>query len=158
MYTNTMHTNEQNRDSGVLLWRAANAWQRAVRAALRPHAMTQGQFLMVQALAAGPPPYAVIQRQAAACVGLDAAAASTIVRQVQARGWVAVRGADDDARAKVLSLTAAGRAIAATAQADVDRVTDRFFGPLRNDRSAFTGALAVLVGMRPRRAAARKVL
>ncbi len=144
-----MHTNNNQRDSGVLLWRAANAWQRAIRAALRPHGLTQGQYMLLRAVAAAPS-NAPIQRQVAAYVGLDTAAASTLVGQVAARGWLSVRTADADARAKVLALTATGRSLVAAAEADIAAATDHFFDPLRGDRAAFSGALAVLIGLRPR--------
>ena len=143
--------------AGVLLWRAANRWQRDVRAALAGHDLTQAQFLLLSALAAfDPAKPAPTQARLAASTGIDVAVASQGLRQLQRAGLVQ-RRTGTDARSRELQLTAAGRdridrAIPGVAAADA-----AFFARLGDNRPAFAGALRALIGLPVRAAAGRRV-
>ena len=141
---------------GVLMWRAANRWQRDVRAALAVHGLTQAQFLLLSALAAfdatKPAP---TQARLAASTGIDVAVASQGLRKLQRDGLVR-RRTGADARARELQLTDAGRTRIERAIPDVAAVDAAFFALLGDNRPAFTGALRALIGLRPRIAAGRR--
>ena len=143
--------------TGVLMWRAANRWQRDVRAALAGHDLTQAQFLLLSALAAfyetkpGP-----TQARLAASSGIDVAVASQGLRQLQRDGLVR-RRTGADARARELRLTEAGRARIARAIPDVAAVDAAFFARLGDNRPAFAGALRALIGLPVRAVAGRRV-
>jgi DNA-binding MarR family transcriptional regulator len=143
--------------TGTLLWRAANRWQRDVRAALAPHGLTLPQFLLLAGLArferGGERP---TQRRLAQSCGVDPAVASQTLRQLQDSGFVR-REVGADARARELRLTPAGRVRAAAAEPDVAAVDDAFFALLGGNRAAFAGALMALIGLKPRIAARRAV-
>lgn len=135
---------------GALLWRASNMWQRQLRRALRPHGLTQAQFLILVSLQLfeeqNP---STTQQDLAAFCGLDVAAISTVLRQLVDRGYAARRpGAD--ARVRHPELTPAGaRLVAAVALRAV--IADRdVFSPLGKNVPMFRGALQLLLGMRPR--------
>jgi DNA-binding MarR family transcriptional regulator len=140
---------------GALLWRAANRWQRDLRAALAPHDLTLPHYLLLAGLArfatGGERP---TQRRLAERCGVDAAVASQALRRLQADGLVR-RDVGDDARARELRLTPAGRVRVAAAEPDVAAIDTAFFALLGDNREAFAGALAALIGLRPRIAARR---
>ena len=143
--------------TGVLLWRAANRWQRDVRAALADHDLTQAQFLLLSALAAfdatKPAP---TQARLAASSGIDVAVASQGLRQLQRDGLVR-RRTGTDARARELQLTDKGRARIERAIPDVAAVDAAFFTLLGDNRPVFAGALRALIGLPVRAAAGRRV-
>ena len=139
---------------GSLLWQAANAWSRRLRAAVTPHDLTQAQFLLLAGLArlearAGEP---ITQAGLAKACGIDVTMASTVLRQLAAARLLSRRqGAD--ARSRALALSAAGRSRLEAALPDVDAAEAAFFRALSADLGAFKGALSVLIGRRPRLAA-----
>ena len=136
---------------GAALWRCANLWQRREREALAPHGLTPVQFLLLAGIreleAAGPATQVALARHC----GADAMMVSQVLRQMERSGLAGRVRHGADARARVLSLTARGQRTlerAAAAVADAQRV---FFGVLGPDAEAFTGALGLLVGQKPRR-------
>ena len=101
---------------GFLLWRAANLWQRGVRAALAPSGLTHAQFALLLAvcrLGRGGAP--VTQARLATHAGTDQMMTSQVVRVLARRGLVARRRHPADARAVVVAATPRGRAQAARA-------------------------------------------
>ncbi len=142
--------------TGVLLWRAANRWQRDLRATLAKHDLTQAQFLLLAGLVPhdgdgqGP-----TQGQLAAACGIDVAVASQVLRQLQGAGLVR-RRTGADSRARELHLTPAGRDRIGRAIPDVAAVDTAFFALLGENREPFAGALRALIGLRPRISARRR--
>ncbi len=140
--------------AGPLLWQAANAWSRRMRAALAPHDLSQAQFLLLAGLArlearAGG---SITQAGLAKACGIDVTMASIVLRQLAAARLLSRRqGAD--ARSRALTLSAAGRSRLEAALPHVDAAEAVFFRALSADLGAFRGALSVLIGRRPRLAA-----
>ncbi len=145
-------SNTPGETPGVLLWRAANTWQRALRDVLKDQGLTQAQFALLDALASlavDTRPDGANQRQLADLCGMDVTMASTVLRQLQRSGLIARRRADDT-RSRRVTLTAAGRERVASAAPGVQAVDTKFFAALRQDQAAFAGALRLLLGLRPR--------
>lgn len=121
------------RDSpGFLLWRATLRWQRSITAALRPLGLTHVQFVLLatvwwlsdQGEAPSQPPN---QRQVAAHAETDVMMTSQVVRTLETQGLL-TRAADSaDARVKRLTVTDAGRRLAAQAVAVVEAADAEFF-------------------------------
>ncbi|MHA1570340.1 MAG: MarR family winged helix-turn-helix transcriptional regulator, partial [Alphaproteobacteria bacterium] len=132
--------------SGLLLWRTANAWQRRLREALADHGLTQAQFTLLDALA-NESKDGTNQRQLATRSGMDVTVVSAVIRQLQRDGLVA-RRTGTDARSRQVTLTAPGRARVGAAAPMARAVDAEFFAPLRQDQSAFAGALRLLLGLR----------
>jgi DNA-binding MarR family transcriptional regulator len=138
---------------GYLLWRAANLWQKRVRAVLAPHDVTPVQFLLLTGLrdieaAQGRP---VKQAALARHCQCDPMMTSQVLRSLQKDGLVRRAAHAADGRAVAVALSEAGAALldrAAAALADADA---RFHEPLGPDIDAFGDALRLLSGVRPRR-------
>ncbi len=141
--------NHRHRESpGSLLWRTANAWQRRLREALRDHGLTQAQYTLLDALLNNSGA-AINQHRLASQSGMDVTVVSAVIRQLQAAGLVA-RHTGADARSREVTLTPAGRTRISAATPAAQAVNDEFFACLRQDQTAFAGALRLLLGLRPR--------
>jgi DNA-binding MarR family transcriptional regulator len=131
-------------DTGQLLWQAANRWQAAQRAALKPHGLTPVQFALLSALAELTESGPVTQRALAGHVGADAMMTSQVVRTLEANGWVTREAHPADGRAWALRVTRAGSALARKAGAAAAASDAEFFEALGPRHSAFTRALRAL--------------
>lgn len=146
---------------GILLWRAANAWQREIRAIAKDHALTQAQYVLLLGLGelenrAAARSAAITQRALAAHCGVDATMTSQVLRQLQAAGHLR-RAPGADARSLAVTLTGAGRR-AIDAMAPAAAAADaHFFAVLGDNAEMFKAALQVLLGLPPRLGAARRV-
>lgn len=140
-------------DAGSWLWRAGNAWVRRMRRALAPHDLTHAQFLLLAGMAwledRDRGDRRVTQQRLAALTGVDVTAASTVIRALEATGLI-TRATGADARARELTLTAAGRARQKAAAQSVDTAAAEFFAPLGANLGPFTEALRALTGVRTR--------
>ncbi len=129
---------------GLLLWQVTNRWQAAQRAALKPFDLTHVQFVLLAALtwlgADGP----VTQRRLADFAGTDPMMTSQVVRGLERRQLLVRSAHDTDGRARSLTVTDGGAALANRAVVAVEACDEAFFGPLGRARSSFTGALAAL--------------
>lgn len=136
---------------GAALWRAGNLWQRREREALQRHGLTPVQFLLLAGLdelsAAAP----VTQVTLARHCGADVMMVSQVLRELERMQLLARASHPRDARAKRLSFTARGRRRLAAATQSAKEAQRRFFHALGGDAEAFTGALRLLVGDKPRR-------
>ncbi len=129
---------------GLLLWQVTNRWQAAQRAALKPFDLTHVQFVLLAALTwlgTGEP---VTQRRLADHAGTDPMMTSQVVRALERRQLLVRSAHGTDGRARSLSVTDAGAALANRAIVAVESCDEAFFGPLGGARSSFTRALAVL--------------
>jgi DNA-binding MarR family transcriptional regulator len=128
---------------GYALMHAAQTWRTEATAILRPHGLTVPQFLVVMAL------YrqsrhewaALTQSEVGTRLGMDANTTSQIVRGLETRGVLARARHPEDARARSLTLTAAGHEIARVASADARALNDRYFSALDPDQLATLGQL-----------------
>jgi len=99
-----------NRDSfGSLLSRAARQWRRAADVGLRPFDLTEATWLpLVHIARAAAPPR---QKDLAASMSLDGSSVVRLLDNLEAAGLIQ-RKEGEDRRAKLITLTARGKAIA----------------------------------------------
>src|SRR5215469_12152234 len=118
----TLSRFEQAEDSpGFLLWQLTNLWQQRIRAALAPLGITHVQFVLL-ASAAWLEQSGVVVSQAvlARHAHTDMMMTSQVVRALEEKGFFTRTAHPTDTRAKVVSLTAAGREIAQRAMVVVE--------------------------------------
>jgi MarR family transcriptional regulator for hemolysin len=99
-----------NRDSfGSLLSRAARQWRRAADLGLRPFKLTEATWLPLVHIARAPAPPR--QKDLAASMSLDGSSVVRLLDNLEAAGLIQ-RREGEDRRAKIITLTPRGRAIA----------------------------------------------
>src|SRR5689334_14103696 len=99
-----------NRDSfGSLLSRAARQWRRAADFGLRPFDLTEATWLPLVHIARAPTPPR--QKDLAASMSLDGSSVVRLLDNLEAAGLIQ-RKEGEDRRAKIITLTPRGRAIA----------------------------------------------
>jgi DNA-binding MarR family transcriptional regulator len=124
------------------------SWQRRIRSALAPHALTHVQFVLMASLwwiedhDREPPTQAKLAEQA----GTDPMMTSQVLRKLETRGLLERAPDPNDTRARRLHLTAAGPELIAAALVDVERADSDYFAPLADRHEAFLEALAALTG------------
>ena len=125
-----MRTRFQGPESspGLLLWRSTLAWQRDVAAELDPLGLTHSQFVLLACAwwlethgGAG------TQVMIAAQAGMDVKTASQVLRRLEAAGYVSRQQPPGDARARIVSTTAAGREMGNQALSAVEAVDEAYF-------------------------------
>jgi DNA-binding MarR family transcriptional regulator len=130
--------------TGLLLWQVTNRWQAAQRAALKPYGLTHVQFVLLASLtwlaAEGP----VTQRQLADHAATDPMMTSQVLRALEQRNLVERLPHPSDGRARALTATTGGRALANQAIVAVEACDAAFFAALADEAPAFTRALARL--------------
>jgi DNA-binding MarR family transcriptional regulator len=136
---------------GAALWRAANLWRRRQRAALEGFGVTPSQFLLLQGLAGHAARHAVTQAALAQHCGADVMMTSQLVRELERMGLVRREAHPSDSRAMALGLTDRGRRRLDRASPALAAAEQAYFGALGADVEAFTGALRLLGGEKPRR-------
>ena len=131
---------------GLLLWQVSNRWQAAQRAALKPLGLTHVQFVLLASLTYLADRGPVSQKQLADHAATDPMMTSQVLRVLEERAYV-VRDVDPaDARARALSVTAAGAVMANRANRLVEDCDERFFARLGADLGTFSGYLSALAG------------
>ncbi|NKB50379.1 MAG: MarR family transcriptional regulator [Alphaproteobacteria bacterium] len=145
---------------GILLWRAANAWQRDIRGLVKSRGLTQAQFVLLSGLhhleartVSEPAP--TTQRALAAYCGVDTTMASQVLRQLEAAGQLR-RAPGADARSRALYLTDRGRQTVTELEPEVRAVDAKFFAVLGGNAEMFKAALQVLIGLPPRLGSSRR--
>jgi DNA-binding MarR family transcriptional regulator len=128
---------------GLLLWQVTNKWQAAQRAALKPYGLTHVQFVVLASLTWLGGDGVVTQKALADHAALDPMMTSQVLRTLEGNGLVERRDHPADKRAKALSVTDEGRALANRAVKAVEACDAAFFAPL-GDTGALVRALAAL--------------
>lgn len=126
---------------GLMLWRVTNAWQQAQRAALRPFALTHVQFVLLASLTWLATETPITQRTLADHAHTDPMMTSQVLRTLETKGLIRRPPHPDDARARALTITAEGVALANAANSAVEEADRTFFAPLANERPRFTALL-----------------
>ena len=141
--------------TGLLLWQVTNRWQAAIRAALKPFDLTHVQFVLLASLtwlttetAGGlddeQRSIPVSQRRLAEHAATDPMMTSQVLRALEQRGMI-TRGFDPtDRRARALTVTAVGAALANRAVVAVETCDAAFFAALGPGLPVFTRALRTL--------------
>ena len=145
---------------GILLWRAANTWQREIRGPVKSRGLTQAQFILLLGLRhleerPVAVPKVTTQRALAKYCGVDTTMASQVLRQLEAAGHLR-RAPGTDARSNALYLTDSGRQTVADIAPEVAAVDARFFAALGENAEMFKAALQVLIGLPPRLGSSRR--
>jgi DNA-binding MarR family transcriptional regulator len=138
---------EQAEDSpGFLLWQLTNLWQQRIRAALLPLGITHVQFVLLASVAwlenTG---VVVTQAILARHARTDMMMTSQVVRTLEEKGLFTRAAHPTDTRAKVVSLTPAGREMAQRALAVVEAADEQFFQELGGDVSTLLRLMRQLI-------------
>jgi MarR family transcriptional regulator, organic hydroperoxide resistance regulator len=140
---------DANESPGLMLWRVSNTWQAAQRAALQPFDLTHVQFVLLASLtwlrSDGP----VTQRALADHAHTDPMMTSQVLRTLETKELVRRAGHPTDGRARALTVTSKGAALANAANAVVEGVDRTFFGQLGADLPGFTVLLRRLTADPP---------
>ncbi|MDX6257193.1 MAG: hypothetical protein QOJ11_3527 [Frankiales bacterium] len=128
---------------GLLLWQVTNRWQQAQRATLKPFGLTHVQFVVLASLtylaADGP----VTQKALAGHAALDPMMTSQVLRALESAGLVVREDHPTDRRAKALTVTTEGRAVANRTVKAVEACDAEFFAPLGNSRALMQALTAL---------------
>ncbi len=139
--------------NGYLLWRAANLWQKKIRAVLAPFGLTPVQFLLLSGLreidpfSEGPVNQAALARHCSC----DPMMTSQVLRALEKAGLIRRNADKNDRRAHAVAINAAGRAIVNQASGSIGDADARFHQALGYQSAEFGDALRLLCGQRPRR-------
>ena len=125
----TLHAGPSD-SPGFLLWRMSNQWQRQQRAALQPLGLTHTQFVMLAVVTWFSTQAPLTQARLSQLTGSDPMTTSQTVRTLLANGLVERAAHPTDTRAKVISVSDTGRALAHKAVQVVEEVDRQFFAPL----------------------------
>lgn len=126
---------------GLMLWRVTNTWQAAQRAALQPFDLTHVQFVLLASLTWLRSEAPVTQRDLADHAHTDPMMTSQVLRVLETKGLIRRTSHPRDARARALTVSPEGSALANAANAAVEAADQAFFGPLHDDRTRFTRML-----------------
>jgi MarR family transcriptional regulator, organic hydroperoxide resistance regulator len=122
------HANAPGDSRGALLERVASEWTLRLRAALAPLGLTTAQFRLLTSAAWLTAQRAGIrQSDIADYAGLDAVMTSEVLRSLESRGLVSRADHPTDRRAKAVTVTEAGGALADRALRLAALVEARFF-------------------------------
>ena len=115
---------------GLLLWQVTNRWQAAIRTTLKPFDLTHVQFVLLASLTylahRGP----ITQKELAHHAATDPMMTSQVVRALETKGLVRRDSDPHDGRARALSATPDGVALANRAVVAVEAGDQVFFGVL----------------------------
>jgi len=134
---------------GLMLWRVTNSWQQAQRAALRPHGLTHVQFVLLASLTWLATDTPTTQRDLADHAHTDPMMTSQVLRTLETKGLILRAPHPGDARARALTVTAEGAALANAANTAVEEADRTFFAPLAGHRPRFTALLQRLTHHHP---------
>ncbi|MEO8645559.1 MarR family winged helix-turn-helix transcriptional regulator [Pseudomonas sp.] len=121
---------------GFLLWRISNTWQREQRAALQPLGLTHTQFVMLAVTTCFGSQEPLTQTRLSQLTGSDPMTTSQVVRALLANGLFVRDVHPTDTRAKIISVSEAGRDIAHKAIVVVEEVDRKFFAALGEQQSS----------------------
>ena len=131
---------------GFLLWQLTNLWQQRIRAALAPLGVTHVQFVLLASAAWIERSGAVVsQTMLSRHAHTDVMMTSQVVRALEEKGLLTRSAHPTDPRAKSVTLTEEGRALARRALAVVEDVDARFFAPLDGDVADFARLARLLI-------------
>lgn len=137
---------EEAHDSpGFLLWMVCTQWQRAIATSLKPHGLTQVQFVLLASLLwLSAREEHITQVRLARHARMDVMTTSQVLGNLERRKLVTRKAHPTDTRAKALQLTKAGMELTRRAVPDVEREDARFFSGLGKQDAGFIRALRLL--------------
>lgn len=133
--------------SGFLLWQVVSLWQRGISRQLAPLGLSHSQFVVLAGLSwLRLHQASVSQRELADHVKMDVMTASSVLRRLEAMGYVGREAHATDSRARSLSVPAKGKLITGKAVAAVERFDKEFFSSLGPQHRAFARGMLKLIG------------
>ncbi|MGL4766837.1 MAG: MarR family winged helix-turn-helix transcriptional regulator [Formosimonas sp.] len=135
-----------NQSSGFLLWQVTALWQRKIAQVLRPHGLTQVQFVLLAStlwLSRNEP--LITQTRLAKHAKLDMMMTSQVLRTLAGKGLLLRTAHPVDTRAKTITLTQDGVALAQTVIPLVEGVDAAFFNALDVSQNEFNRVLQQLI-------------
>ena len=131
---------------GFLMWRTALAWQRDIAAALEPVALTHSQYVLLSCTQwLEEQGDGASQVMIAAQAGMDVKTASQVLRRLERAGLVSRQPDPKDARARIVTTTAAGREVGASATHLVEDADEAYFAVMPHLREALLRDAGVVV-------------
>ena len=131
---------------GFLMWRAALAWQRDIAAALEPVGLTHSQFVLLACTQwLEEQGDGASQVMIAAQAGMDVKTASQVLRRLERAGLVSRQPDPKDARARIVTTTAVGREVGASATHLVEDADEAYFAVMPHLRDALLHDAGVVV-------------
>ena len=131
---------------GFLMWRAALAWQRDIAAALEPVGLTHSQFVLLACTQwLEEQGDGASQVMIAAQAGMDVKTASQVLRRLERAGLVSRQPDPKDARARIVTTTAVGREVGASATHLVEDADEAYFAVMPHLREALLRDAGVVV-------------
>ena len=131
---------------GFLMWRAALAWQRDIAAALEPVELTHSQFVLLACTQwLEEHGDGASQVMVATQAGMDVKTASQVLRRLERAGLVSRQPDPKDARARIVTTTAAGRDVGARATRLVEDADEAYFATMPRLREALLGDAGAVV-------------
>lgn len=128
--------------SGFLLWQITTLWQREIKAALEPHGLSHSAFVILASLLwFNEHGIEATQTVILKHTKLDKMTISKSLKQLQKDGFVNRCEHETDTRAKSVTLSDSGKALAKLALKSVECVDRDFFAKLKQDEQKTLNAL-----------------
>jgi DNA-binding MarR family transcriptional regulator len=143
---NTFSVEKAEESTGFLLWQVTNLWQREIKKALEQYGLTHSQFVLLASIH-----WLTLNEQNVTQILLsnhtkiDPMTTSTVLRTLQAKGFVKRKEHETDTRAKTVGLTETGLKIIKQAIITVEQFDKLFFGSLDQQTEDFNKKLMVLL-------------
>lgn len=125
---------------GFLLWEVTNLWQKKIRLALEPLALTHMQFVLLFSchwLVSRGGGTEITQVQLAQYARVDVNVTSQGLRVLEHKGYITRSAHPTDTRAKVIAPTPAGTDLALRAVQVVEAADREFFSTLGSEKEHF---------------------
>ncbi len=125
---------------GFLLWEVTNLWQKKIRLALEPLALTHIQFVLLFSshwLVSRGGGADLTQIQLAQYARVDVNVTSQVLRELERKGYITRSTHPTDTRAKVIAPTPAGTELALRAVQVVEAADREFFSALGREQEHF---------------------
>ncbi len=138
---------ESSEDSpGFLLWQVSCIWQRRINAGLKQYDLTHAQFVLLASLMwLADEDKPLTQVDLALHAKTDIMMTSNVLRTLESKGLIVRNPHPTDTRAKSLSLTKQGHALAIQAIRVVENIDHDFFASLGRNAKAFNENLVRLI-------------
>lgn len=143
---NTFSFEKAEDSSGFLLWQVTNLWQREIKKALEAYDLTHSQYVLMASIH-----WLTLHEQDVTQIVLsshtkiDPMTTSTVLRTLQAKGFIHRKEHSTDTRAKTVGLTEAGKALVKQAVQAVEAFDAAFFSVLKGKTGEFNGNLLALL-------------
>ena len=143
---NTFSVEKAEESTGFLLWQVTNLWQREIKKALEPFNLTHSQFVLMASIH-----WLTLHKQdvtqilLSAHTKIDPMTTSTVLRTLQAKGFIQRQEHMTDTRAKTVELTSNGKKIIKQAVKTVETFDKTFLARLGNKTQLFNEQLLTLL-------------